>query len=171
MRNAVRRIGYPLLLAALYLVCSARSCDDGTTEAQRAADARDAVRDSIENMAVPGNDALRQYESLALEQFRDYAGYRAIARDPAGDTLFRRKAEEMAARLTASGAPGPDISALPDSVWIASPLVPAGDSTWSGVIGYTCGAKPGTAGFRLQRLPKAIGGDTLRVWSVVLSRL
>jgi hypothetical protein len=183
----MRRIFYIPAILMLYLLFTAKSCDEqAQAREERANAAIEKERDSIRSVLAADSlteGMLRSFESLATARLADYAGYRAIAADTSADTTFRKKAEQMMKRMR---APGTDFADLPagiiaDSVTVKEPLhhmgkamytgklaywFMSGNSTGEGSTGRTL--REGTTGFLVVKVPKMFGSDTLMVWEVYL---
>jgi hypothetical protein len=183
----MKRLIYIPAFLLLYLLFTAKSCDEqAQAREERANAAIEKEKDSIRS--VLGADTLtegmlRSFESLAVTRLADYAGYRVIAADTSVDTTFRKKAAQMMKRLM---APGTDFADLPagiiaDSVTLKKPLYYTGNARYTGQLGYWFmpgistdedvtgqALREGTTGFLVARHPKIFGPDTLMVWEVYL---
>jgi hypothetical protein len=97
---------YIFILILVYLVCSARSCNDNNRKDQDEKKLLSVSKDSIKQafeVNVPSEEILGSYEVTASQKLIDFADYLKVASDPSLDIRFRRQAIGMTRRLFIPG--------------------------------------------------------------------
>jgi hypothetical protein len=118
----MRRIFYISALGILYLLTTAKSCDNQEKADEERDQARIRVtRDSLKSTFgtdTLSNTALRAFEGTAIIRLSDFADYLAILRDTSLARPFREKAREMILGLFISDK---------SLIRVSKPSVPGGD--------------------------------------------
>jgi hypothetical protein len=172
-----------LILAVLYLLLTAKSCDNGEEwTRKREQENAEHVRDSIAKVFRSDSldaSALRAYELTASQKLRDLADYTRVIGDSASPKEFREKAEGMAKGLLRPGEKLPvNLRAnRPDSIWISRPLERQSDTLYSGELGFSTKDASGkekakrhfsSARISVLKQQKIFGADTVYAWKVLL---
>lgn len=173
----------PLIL--IYLLSTAKSCDDGERSNKVAEEilvtqTKDSIGHAFDSRTLD-EPSLRAFEASALIKMNDLSDYIRIICDTTADPAFRKKAGEMVAGLFIKGKSLPEklMGAVFDSVFVLNPLKSSGDSMYSGQLGfrltnYYAGLKmPGTYSGVIDiytiKQKKVFGKDTIPVWNVFLA--
>jgi len=95
-----------LIIVLLYFICSARTCteDDSTAERDKESDLSE-LRDSIKQVFevnFPDDELLKALEETAKEKLIDFSDYLRLVSDSSLDARFRQQAAETAGRLFVS---------------------------------------------------------------------
>ncbi|NVO19502.1 MAG: hypothetical protein HXX13_07365 [Bacteroidetes bacterium] len=99
----MRSFIYIFLLALIYLVCGARSCNEEGSKSKVKEDsvvllARDSVKNAVEGSLISKQNLL-SYETSATLKLNNLFNYLKIIADPGLDKSFRQKAAEMSTAL------------------------------------------------------------------------
>ena len=183
----MRRFFRILPLVIIYLLSSAKSCNDNEQDS-RLMEKSDAAkaRDSITSVFGSGDldqASLRAFEITAKLKLNDLADYLKIMNDSAAGKSFKDKAREMADLLFLPGKhmpvykPGVGF----DSVRVTKPLQRECDTLYSGRLDFTLRftgadaaekkntlAQTKTIDIFTVKREKIFGRDTVRVWNVFL---
>jgi hypothetical protein len=100
-------LSYILLLALIYIICSAKGCTDDQNirelnEEKLIIALRDSVRSVFETDSI-GDTFIRAYEQTACRKLIDFADYLKIVSDTSLDKEFRKQAAEMVSKIFISG--------------------------------------------------------------------
>ncbi len=92
-----------LIIALIYLICSARTSTDEDSTAERDKEAalyelRDSIKQVFE-VNFPDDELLKALEETAKEKLIDFSDYLRLVSDSSLDARFRQQAAEMAVRL------------------------------------------------------------------------
>ena len=100
----MKMISHLFFLLLIYLICSARSCNDNRNDREKEELKRIAVsKDSIRNVFdVATPQSIATYEVTASQKLLDFADYLKIASDTTMNTDFRQQAATMAEKLFVS---------------------------------------------------------------------
>ena len=102
----MNRYLFLFVISVIYLICSARSCNDRDDVAAGEQRSLSMVRDSVKNesgVEFLSDEAIRGLEVTAGEKLRDLADYLQIVNDTNADPVFRKKAAVMVSTLFISG--------------------------------------------------------------------
>lgn len=176
-----------LPLVILYLLLSAKSCDNNEQDS-RLMERSDAAkaRDSITSVFGTGDldqASLRAFEITAKLKLNDLADYLKIINDSTADKSFKDKAHEMATLLFLPGkhVPAYKPGVVFDSVMVKDPLQRKCDTLYSGQLNFTLRFAGSDAKEKKNTLvqtktidiftvkrEKIFGRDTVKVWNVLL---
>ena len=116
-----RALIFPII-AAIYLISSARSCDNGndmdTREQHKVNRVLDSIKEEFQSESL-SDEALAGTANLAENKLRDVSDYFRIVNDTLADPVFRKQAARMISSLFISGDtrlrldPGPDNRGIP----------------------------------------------------------
>ena len=172
----------------LYLLTTAKSCDDqapseSTREEARLTVIKDSVRATFTTETL-SKASLHAFEFAAMNKLSDLGDFQAIVSDTSVALPFREKAREMIRGLFISEEVSFPLTGLvTDSIWVQQGLQFDGNSSYSGKLCYSCNparqipsnkhdrvTNKGTIDFSVVKHKKVFGTDSLLVWDVFLGK-
>jgi hypothetical protein len=160
-------IRYIWILLTLYLICSARTCtEDEDVTARREEQYIMSLADSIKHAFMSdslSDQALRSFETTAVEKLNDFADYLKINSDTTLELRFRKQASEIACKFFIPGdieiqgwskdymqdglntieflssyllSKGMNRWAEPDQIIVSKHFMQKNDSTYTGILSF-----------------------------------
>lgn len=183
----MKRIFKILPLVLIYFIACAKSCNNNEErslemEKRQAAVAKDSISSLFET-AQPDQATLRAFEVTAGLKLKDLSDYLSVQNDSNAEKAFREKAGKMAAAMFVVGKASPVFpkGTIFDSIMVARPLEKVSDTLYAGRLSLlarrdlkgdaktnTPAASRRSVDFFIVKQRKVFGGDTLRVWNVLL---